>query len=89
MSLENVSTADLEAARIDLDHQIRALRDRKLEIARVIEGRLPGEEPQDRPAASQTVAPGFVEPESVVPSLGGESEPARETAAQRKRRWRK
>lgn len=77
MSLGNVSTADLEAARVDLDHQMRALKSRKAEIAAELERRLPGEEPEDRVVSGpQTVEPGFVESEAQVPQIGG-----------RKRRW--
>lgn len=68
MSLKNVSTDDLEAARADLDHQIRALKERKAEVAREIERRLPNEEPESR-VVSQVVAPAFVESESEIPSL--------------------
>lgn len=81
MNLSDVSTADLEAARVDLDHQIAALRERKREIARELEARLPGEEPESRVvSAPQVVTPGFVESESGVFSPGDPEPPKR-------RRW--
>lgn len=67
-NLENTPVEKLQEARIDLDHQIAALRERKLAIAQEIERRVPEAEPEDRPA-TQTLTPGFVESEAVAFSL--------------------
>lgn len=71
MSLSDLSVDLLHEARVDLDHQIAALRGRKLAIAREIESRYPEPEPESRVVSGpQVVAPGFIESESEVPSLG-------------------
>jgi hypothetical protein len=84
MSFEGVPTGELHAARVDLDHQIAALRERKLAIAREIESRFPEPEPQDQPAA-QAVAPGFIESEAGV---FNPNDPEPDVFEPRRRWWR-
>lgn len=78
MSLKDLSVSELRAASVDLEHQIRALRDRRLAIARELERRLPEPQSESR-VVPQVMEPAFVESEATVPSL---DEPPR-------RRWRK
>lgn len=76
MSLADLSLEVLYDTHRDLDNQIQALRERKLAVMREIESRFP--EPE---AESQVVSPGFIESESVVPSLDAAASPPR------RRRW--
>lgn len=86
MSLSDLSTDMLREAHVDLDHQIAALRERKLAIARELESRFPDPEPQDRPA-TQAVTPGFIESESGAFSPGDPG-PLPYVPEPRRRWWR-
>lgn len=70
MSLSDISVDMLHEARVDLDHQIASLRERKLAIAKEIESRYPEPESESRIIVAQTIMPGFAESDAVVPSLG-------------------
>jgi hypothetical protein len=85
-NLEHIPVEQLQEARIDLDHQIAALRERKLAIAQEIERRVPEAEPEDRPAA-QTLTPGFVESEAVAFSLDEPQEEDETPVITPRRRW--
>jgi hypothetical protein len=84
VSLSDISTDVLRQTFADLDHQIAALRERKLAISRELETRFPDEEPQDRPAA-QIATPGFVESDAGVFSPAGP--PLLPDVPEPRRRW--